>query len=281
MSDEEKLSKLHNIALDLLKRMRDAAEMTGVSFMLDSGTLLGAVRHCGFIPWDDDADILMMRGDFEKFVRDAGKYFDGDYEFIIPCQKGDEAFYDFVPKIIYKGAATDRGSADDVFYRGRYSCPALDIFVMDAAPRTGLGQAVWKNALILIYGLAMGHRRTIDYGEYSALQGLVIRALSFFGKYMPLYKIAALYRRVSVMFNKRGTGKLMKSNFAMDAFGDVFDGKWYDGTTDVLFEGETFKAPKMYDEVLKKHYGDYMNLPKESDRKPKHTRLDKIEFLRG
>jgi len=262
----------------LLKKTDEAMKAAGCEYYLDAGTLLGAVRHKGFIPWDDDADICMTRENYDRFLAVGKKYFDGDFELIIPAQKGEERFYDFVPKVIYKKAVFDKGSETDIFYGGTYSRPALDIFVIDRVPDGKLAQKINTALLKVVYGLAMGHRKSIDYKKYGAAEGFVIRILSFIGRFIPLYKTARLYDSVSRRYEKKVTSYVMSTHSAMDAFGDCYEAGWYEKGTTLEIEGETFPAPVGFDGILKTHYGSYMTLPPEEKRKPKHLDFDGIEF---
>lgn len=279
MSNEEKLKKLHDISMLLLMKTDEAMKKENTRYMLDAGTLLGAIRHKSFIPWDDDADICMLREDYEKFLKNAKSHFDGDFEFVLPGQKGDEAFYDFVPKVICKKAIIDKGSEDYEFYKGKYSYPALDIFVIDKVPDSSLGQALHTKLLILIYGMAMGHRKSIDYSKYSSLEGFVIRVLSFIGKGIPLYKIAKLYDKVASMFRHKNKKTVMSTHSAMDHFGDCYEYEWYKTMVDAAIDGKKFPVPCGYDRILTKHYKDYMQYPPMDKRKPKHLQFDKVEFF--
>ena len=279
MSNEEKLKKLHDISMLLLTKTDEAMKKEKVSYMLDAGTLLGSVRHQGFIPWDDDADICMLREDYDKFIKSAHKYFDGDFEFVLPCKMGEDAFYDFVPKIICKKAVVDKGSKDYEFYKGKYSYPALDIFVIDKVPDSALGQMLHTKLLIFIYGLAMGHRRNIDYSKYSAVEGLVIRVLSFVGRLLPLHKIAVWYDNAASMFKNKNKKTVMSTHSAMDHFGDCYESDWYKSTVTGYIDGKEFPIPIGYKGILTKHYKDYMSLPPKDKRKHKHIEFDKVEFF--
>ena len=280
MSNDDKLKKLHEVSLVLLKKADSVVKDCSVGYMLDAGTLLGAVRHKGFIPWDDDADICMLREDYDRFLKIAPSLFDGDFDFILPGQKGDNKFYDFVPKITYKKLQVAQAGLDDVFYQGKYSNPALDIFVIDKVPDSKLGQMLHTRLLILIYGLAMGHRREIDYSKYSALEAIVIFILSHIGKLIPLHAIASLYDSVAKMFSGKDTKWVMSTHSAMDHFGDCYRYEWYKETQMAEFEGEVFPAPAGYDDILKTHYKDYMTLPPEEKRVPKHLDFDIFEIRR-
>lgn len=279
-SSEEKLEKLHEVSMLLLKKADSVLKAQGIQYMLDAGTLLGAVRHKGFIPWDDDADICMLREEYDKFIKIAPTLFDGDFGFILPGQKGDNKFYDFVPKITYKKMCVAQAGLDDVFYNGKYSNPALDIFVIDKMPDSKLGQAIHTKLLIFIYGMAMGHRREIDYSKYSRAEATVIFVLSKIGTLMPLSFIASMYDGVAKMFSKKNKKWVMSTHSAMDHFGDCYMYDWYKAAAQVEFEGESFPMPEGYDGILKKHYGDYMALPPKEKQVPKHLRFDIFEIRR-
>lgn len=279
MSNEEKLKRLHDISMLLLKKTDEAMKKENTPYMLDAGTLLGAIRHKDFIPWDDDADICMLREDYDRFLKNASKHFSGEFEFILPGQKGDDAFYDFVPKVICKKAVVDKGSADYEFYKGKYSYPALDIFVIDKVPDSHFGQMIHTKLLVFIYGLAMGHRREIDYSKYSGAERLVIKVLSAVGKNIPLYKISRMYDRAASMFKNKNKNKVMSTHSAMDHFGDVYEYKWYSHVTEAFIGKEKFPVPSGYDGILAKHYKNYMELPPLDKRTPKHLKFDKVEFF--
>lgn len=279
MNNQQKLDALHQISMLLLQKTDGVMKKTGSAYMLDAGTLLGAVRHKSFIPWDDDADICMMREDYDRFLKIAREQFDGEFEFILPGQKGDNKFYDFVPKIICKKAVIDAGSSDYEFYDGKYSYPALDIFVIDKVPDSKIGQAIHTKLLIFIYGLAMAHRREIDYSKYSGIEGAVIKVLSTAGRLIPLHVTARMYDRVASMFKNKNKKHVMSTHSAMDHFGDVYLYDWYSATQTGVINNVEFPIPVGYESILAKHYNDYMALPPEEKRKPKHLDFDKVEFL--
>lgn len=277
-SNEEKLEKLHEVSMLLLKKADSVMKENKIGYMLDAGTLLGAIRHKGFIPWDDDADICMMREEYDRFLKIAPPLLDGDFDFILPGLKGDDKFYDFVPKITYKKICVAQAGLDDVFYGGKYSNPALDIFVIDKVPDSKIGQMLHTKLLVLLYGLAMGHRREIDYSKYSKAEAAVIFALSHIGKLIPLHAIAKAYDSVSKMFAKKDKKWVMSTHSAMDHFGDCYEYEWYKKSTVAEFEGEQFPIPFGFDGILTKHYKDYMTLPDEDKRVPKHLNFDIFEI---
>lgn len=280
MSNEDKIKKLHEVSFMLLKKADSVMNENSIGYMLDAGTLLGAIRHKGFIPWDDDADICMLREDYDAFLKIAPDYFTGDFGFILPGEKGDDKFYDFVPKITYKRLQVAQAGLDDAFYGGKYSNPALDIFVIDKVPNSKMGRMLHAKLLVLIYGMAMGHRREIDYSKYSKAEAAVIFVLSKIGKLMPLHVIASMYDSVAKMFAKKDKNWVMSTHSAMDHFGDCYEYEWYKSCTKSEFAGELFPVPVGFDNILTKHYKDYMTLPPEEKRVPKHLRFDIFEIRR-
>src|SRR5690554_1155344 len=96
------LREVQLVQLEILKSIKDICEKEGISYFLDSGTLLGAVRHKGFIPWDDDLDIGMLRYDYNKFISAAPKYID-EFGLIIQDWHSDKSYGQPFLKVRKKG----------------------------------------------------------------------------------------------------------------------------------------------------------------------------------
>ena len=87
--DEEILERLHGVQLQILGDLDRVCRKYGIKYFALYGTAIGAVRHGGFIPWDDDIDVGMLREDYDKFIDIFNKELDGDYELITPYKDSD------------------------------------------------------------------------------------------------------------------------------------------------------------------------------------------------
>ena len=98
------LKKVHEANLDILRAVDEICRKHHITYRIDSGTLLGAVRHKGFIPWDDDVDLLFRREEFEAFCKVASELPE-KLALVLPDEyQNGKAFYDFVPRVIYKNS---------------------------------------------------------------------------------------------------------------------------------------------------------------------------------
>ena len=94
------LTKVHEVNLKLLKEIDRICRKYKIKYALDSGTLLGAVRHGGFIPWDDDVDVMFTRKNYEMFAKVVRRELPEDMSFVEPNEyHGGKAFYDFISRV--------------------------------------------------------------------------------------------------------------------------------------------------------------------------------------
>ena len=115
------LQAVQEANLRILKEIHRICEKYRISYALDSGTLLGAIRHGGFIPWDDDADIVMTRNHWEAFRKVAPRELPEGMKLLFPDSfQGGRRFYDFTPRIIYEYSRRRKPDAETAFYEEKY-----------------------------------------------------------------------------------------------------------------------------------------------------------------
>lgn len=124
---KEQLEKIHKIQLDMLKDIDAVCKKHGITYFAVSGTALGAVRHQGYIPWDDDIDIAMTRDDYDRF-RKVYAELGSKYTFFSPDT--EHHYYNFVPIVALNGTRLIVPLSKDVFETGIF----IDIFLYEYIP---------------------------------------------------------------------------------------------------------------------------------------------------
>ncbi|MDO5348986.1 MAG: LicD family protein [Lachnospiraceae bacterium] len=269
------LSKVHQANLTILKEIDRICRKYKLKYVLDAGTLIGAVRHQGFIPWDDDADVAMTRPNFDAFLKVAARELPESMEMVLPGQfHGGTGFYDFTPRIIYKNSRTHEDDEEMAFYDGKLNHLWVDLFVLDALPDSKIGAIAAKGIQAGIYGLAMGHRYQLDYSKYSLVQKLAVGGLAGVGRLIPMKWIVKLQRFFARKDRKKKTRQLYYSNYQPDYLYVTLERQWSTETVDLPFEDTKLMCPKGWHDVLTWVYGDYRKLPPKEQRKPSHATVE-------
>lgn len=244
------------IEIEILDDVVAFCQENGLRYYLAYGTLLGAVRHKGFIPWDDDIDIHMPRPDYERFIE---LYNSTHRENRVVSHENNQHYRVAFAKVYRKGTTVKEFHfKQDVF--GVY----IDIFPLDgyndekAARRCGELRRYMhvKNSLFLA---SMTPARKIRL----AITKLILLPFSM---RMLLTKIKESATRYSY-----GECEQVFSSYSRYAYKEVFPRSIFEGCTMVPFEGKEYCAPLDTDMYLRKQYGDYMKLPPEEKRISTHN----------
>ena len=156
----EELAILQDILLSMLNDLNDVCERNSIGYMLVFGSCLGALRHKGFIPWDDDLDVAMFRKDFNKFKSIFNEELGPKYVLQIP---GETAGYDLAfPRMRLKG--TTMRTRDD-YYMHENCGIWIDLFVWEGVPNNVLLRTIHGTASLAL-GFAYSCRRFAKYNSY-------------------------------------------------------------------------------------------------------------------
>ncbi len=156
------LARVHEATLKMLKEIDRICRKYKIQYALDAGTMLGAVRHQGFIPWDDDVDVVFTRSNYEMFAKVAARELPEGMTFVEPDgYHGGKAFFDFVPRILYDKSQKFEESEKMAFYDDKISRLWVDLFIVDALPEGKLAKRLTKLCHCILNGLALGHRYKI------------------------------------------------------------------------------------------------------------------------
>lgn len=238
------MANVHEIQVNLLKILKEFHELcirNDIKYSLYGGTLIGAIREKGFLSWDDDADIMMERKEFNKLI----KILSSDFK-IVTTES-------WVPRLVYKNAAKLEG--------GRF----VDIFIFDNAPDNTVKHKLKVLKLRVLQGTLKRH---ISWSKYS-LKGKILAVIPYIlGKLMSKRQKLSAYERIAQDDKKttyvcayKDQYRYMSNRFKREVVRDYIK---------VPFEDLTLLSMAGYHEYLSKVYGDYMTPPPEEERRPDH-----------
>lgn len=254
------LEQVHSILLGILKDIDAFCTSNGITYSLAGGTLLGAVRHGGFIPWDDDADIVMPRKDFDRFCAEYGNE---RYSIVptLPTEGTTDVFVGTHKKVQDKMTLSNEGIMKGIYHYGI----SVDIFPMDGLP----DDEKERNAL-LKRGSHFRRRVNLHNRPLFALsrhQGAFLAKLEakmHSAKYW-LEKSEALMHS----FPYEGS-KYVGCICGVYGVREAFPAEIFKEYTRLKFEDCYFSCTKEWDRYLTGMYGDYMTPPPAKQRAPKH-----------
>lgn len=255
------LNELRNIQIEILQYVDNFCRKNDINYWIDAGTLLGAIRHKGYIPWDDDIDIGMLRQDYEKFVdlfcRDESRYQCCTIERTPNHYYGFAKIYD-TKTVLYE---PDKKS-------GRKMSIFIDLFVYDNVVDSPL---IVKKMYKKRDQAMTWYRRRIepDLVTGSGIKRLFGTVLRYCLQPIPVSFFRKQVIKNMEKYKDEETGYV--GNFSGSMQKVVCSKKIFDSFIDVEFEGEKYMAPVGYDEWLKAFFGDYMQLPPEEKRVSHHS----------
>lgn len=267
----DRIKTIQKVDMMLLKEFDRICRILDIGYFICGGTMLGYVRHGGFIPWDDDIDVGMLRADYDRFLKEAGEYL--DERFFLQTRKSDRKIPYLFSKIRmnnteYITAYNDRRD----FHKGI----CLDLFPFDAIPEGYDNQMRFyriANKLACIHNRFVNRSipEPICFGKPECFEDWYYRAKGklrrFVYKSMPLELTQWIYIKYATKYNDKA-----------DRLGLQYVASFVPSYTyikkedllpyrDVRFEGMTVKVPKRPGVFLEMQYGDFMKLP------PPHKRL--------
>ena len=268
----ETAAELHDANLDLLRKFDRFCSENGVKYFITFGTLLGAVRHGGMIPWDDDIDVTMLRSEYYKLIKISKQKYPEGCELLTPGE--DKTFCGFTPMFkdnSYVGKMIKGSDSDDGSGTGRIG---IDIFVLDPS-YTGPRHTILTYRLYLLYAQARAHRaihKPVDTNKPKILVVPVVKLFEFIGKRRKLYRIVEDYWNLSLDLKSKGRVLYSPCNIPNE-LGQEYDADWFSDTVYLNLDGVDCPAPAGYKALLERMFGDYMQLPPEDKRFPEHFYL--------
>jgi lipopolysaccharide cholinephosphotransferase len=267
--NDEELRKLQLTELDILIEVIKICKQHNITYFLWGGTALGAERHQGFIPWDDDLDIVMLRTDYNRFLQIAPKLLPGDL-FLQTHETDRETPFYFAKVRKNNTIFLENYVKNKKMHHGIY----IDILVLDNVPEDAKKRNAFirKNRLMTQLYLAKYIYKTFNPKNNFFKKGIRIIL------HILLIPISAeyLYKKLDQFvqkYNDFNTGYLKSSGIDNSEIFQVSD---FAGTKDVKFESIIAAVPIENHRILTYRYGDYMKIPPVEKRY--NHRPVKIEF---
>lgn len=271
--DKKHIEQLRMAELDLLRVFMSVCDELGLKYFIVQGTLLGAVRHGGFIPWDDDIDVGMLRKDYDILMSKGQTLLPPGY--FLQTHESDPGYIHGFGKLRNSNTAFVETTCQ---YRKMNHGIFIDIFPFDFYPDSRLKRCVFElKKFFLRYRVQ--DLLNIPSNRVSTVRGLVKQIIGFISRIIyPSAEAAA--DEQSRIYKSFAEGSTVISNGSPWASRERVPIEWVQLVTKLSFEGIEVSAPLKYHEYLAAVYGDYMTLPPEEERVPHHY-ISYIDFERA
>lgn len=251
-----KTKKLWAVQIDLLEELKRVCQKYNLTYYVDSGTLLGTIRHKGYIPWDDDIDIVMKRDDYEKLLQLGQKEFSHPY-FLQNAYNDD----------FIRGFSRLRNSETTFLTKNdiEVNCNKgifIDIFPLDKLPENINESSLWLKYL----KLKMDFIKVGKSFNQTRYKNPIKKMLCYLAnKYFVFVNADHYFKRVTdecARFNNRDCKKISYISYSFGKKKHIWNTESYVEALEMPFEFTTVNVPVGYDSRLRIEYGDYMIMKK-------------------
>ena len=262
----KELNILKESELDILDHFDKVCNEIGVDYSLSYGTLLGAVRHKGFIPWDDDIDVVMLREDYNRFIKIGSNYLEDNY--FIQTYESDPYYPRNHAKILNLNTTLIENSFNNLNIKnGVY----IDIFPIDKE-----SNSVIFRKIDILYRSCIYLLKKSKYMQYNKKKGkkIIFFILKMIATPFSLKKLNELETKNRTKYNDKNCNYTYSDSFLqpykLKDF-NLIEYNIYKNIGSITFEKKEYKSIKSYDYFLQKNYGkDYMMLPPLEKRNTTH-----------
>ena len=258
------IADLQTKMLEVLEELIRVCEENGLTYFACGGTCIGALRHDGFSPWDDDLDVFMPRPDYEKLWQLRDRFQSDKYKL---CRTTKEKNYHHRVQQLVDLNTTfiNQRSVDEDIEHGVY----IDILPMDACAPTKtkrLAQMI-QSMLYSVYNVQC----LPEFHGGKMFRTAVGIALKIIPSKNMRYRIWSRCERKMTKYDWDKATQAVELTASMKVLRNPYPREWFVGVTKHKFEDIEINLPSGVDNYLKQVFGDYMSLPPESERHPRHN----------
>lgn len=264
---DDVLKKLQQEELEILKAFAKLCKKYDIKWFTNGGTLLGTVRHQGFIPWDDDIDVILLKEDYEKFLKIPSEEYEKEYGFISPDT--ENGYYNFIPKFykknsIYITSASAVGGGNKI---GIFIEIFPEFYVSDAAKIRKKHYKQVRRLCMLLHETSLPHiiNITNPYQAVSPIKRMIRSMVRFLLRLMRINakKVNHWYVKWwNHAISPVPTNTMAQYCYPSDSESYLISSKNIFPLREMMFEDIKVMVPNQAEQVLKGYYGeDYMKLP--------------------
>jgi lipopolysaccharide cholinephosphotransferase len=241
------IAEIKSVQLNILKQIAIFCDQNNIRYFLGYGTLIGAIRHKGYIPWDDDIDIIMPRGDYNRFVKEFNK----SNKIFKLVDISNNTLYELpYAKVYDTRTEMIEGMYKPVVNYGVY----IDVFPID-----GYGSKLNLSTIHMLSKF-LNAKKAIYDSKRKWYKSIIILLGKFFLMPFTVSMIIKLMNNLATKFDY-DKSMLVNSMFSPYCMHEMCPKSWLENSIEAEFEGDKYKIPIYYDEYLKNIYGEYMKLP--------------------
>ena len=253
---QEDLKKLHEVQVEILKDIDKFCQEHNITYFLIAGTLLGAVRHKGFIPWDDDIDIGMLRSDYEKFIKTYPS--DKNNKYFVQTLETDPNYWHSYAKIRKKNTFMNEAKIASLNLNKEIF---VDLFPFDNVKDGGYDKIKYRANIIKVIRESIYVKRKII-----TLRDCRIKSLSAIFLIFPVKTLYKFQKKLMMKYDKIETTNVACYIGEYQTRNEYLKKDVFLPVKKQEFEGEMFNAINKPEVYLEQIYGDYMKLPPKEKR---------------
>ncbi len=256
---------LHKVDMDIVKEVVRICDAHGFKYYMLGGTMLGAIRHKGFIPWDDDIDLGMPRDDYEAFLEIAEKELP-DY-FRVVNYRNDPNYQYYITRV---QDTQTRVVEERIGNDSKYTCASIDIFPIDGTPNNPLARKIYFFRVLYHRALmSLCYKDSIDRKRKRSKKE---KLLLWVMEHLPVEKLTTPYKQKCKIDKLLRSQKVEGSSYIGNIMGayrtrEIVPADYYGEGAYYPFEDMELRGMAKAEEYLTFTYGDYMKLPPEDQRK--------------
>lgn len=263
---------LHLVDLEIVKEVVKICEKYKLTYYMIGGTMLGAIRHKGFIPWDDDIDLGMPRDDYEKFLEIASAELPSRLKVV--NYRNTPQYQYYITRVLDENTKVEETRIGN---DSKYTNASIDIFPIDGTPNNSLIRKIYFFRVLFHRALmSLCYKDSIDRNRK---RGKIEKLFLYIMEYLPIEKITTPYKQKCKIDKLLKSHKVEGAKYIGNIMGayrtrEIVPADYYGKGKMYQFENMWLRGLDKYDEYLTYTYGDYMKLPPEENRKTHFKIID-------